>query len=111
MSKSSEQVFINSKKDSGKNTADTNGESVFINPAKKNDNTKKPMNPKLAEMKSIFDSLDTDKSGFIERSEFKKLLKESGFTDKQADDMIQRTDNDKDGKINFKEFCDRFDIC
>jgi len=56
-----------------------------------------------------FALLDKDKSGDISFSELKELLPKMGIeksekTDKQAQDLLQKYDTDKSGKLEFEEF-------
>lgn len=49
---------------------------------------------------------DTDGSGFIERSELKEAMKVIGETlsDRDIDELMQTSDTDNDGKINYEDF-------
>jgi Ca2+-binding EF-hand superfamily protein len=60
-----------------------------------------------AEMKESFLSFDTDKSGFIETSEFKQAMLSQGepLTQAELDDMIRKWDKNNDGKLDYKEWC------
>ncbi|XP_012861720.2 parvalbumin-like EF-hand-containing protein [Echinops telfairi] len=64
-------------------------------------------------IQKAFQTLDKDKSGFIEWNEIKYILStipSSGptapLTDEEAEAMIQAADTDGDGRINFEEFSD-----
>ncbi|XP_075416272.1 parvalbumin-like EF-hand-containing protein [Tenrec ecaudatus] len=64
-------------------------------------------------IRKAFQTLDKDKSGFIEWNEIKYILStipSSGptapLTDEEAEAMIQAADSDGDGRINFEEFSD-----
>lgn len=59
-----------------------------------------------ADLKAAFMVFDTDGSGFIERSELKSAMKVIGETlsDRDIDELLQTTDADNDGKINYEEF-------
>lgn len=59
----------------------------------------------------LFNSADTDKSGFIDRAELKKLLAELGQileipppSDNDVENELKRLDDNKDGKISKQEF-------
>ncbi|XP_024409720.3 parvalbumin-like EF-hand-containing protein isoform X2 [Desmodus rotundus] len=62
-------------------------------------------------IRKAFQTLDKDKSGFIEWNEIKYVLSivpSSGpaapLTDEEAEAMIQAADSDEDGRIDFEEF-------
>ncbi|PNJ88465.1 parvalbumin-like EF-hand-containing protein [Pongo pygmaeus] len=64
-----------------------------------------------AAIREAFQSLDKDKSGFIEWNEIKYILSiipSSGptapLTDEEAEAMIQAADTDGDGRIDYEEF-------
>ena len=59
-----------------------------------------------AMLKSAFIKSDTDKSGFLDRKEFKACLKGSGlgFTKKEINVMLTEVDIDGDGKVTYEEF-------
>ena len=60
-----------------------------------------------AKLKNAFDCFDLDKSGIITRENFIKILKIEKLSDskKVASDLIDPNDINKDGKIDFDEFC------
>ena len=63
-----------------------------------------------AELKSAFDTLDKNKDGVISKEELKGLLKDlsgedGGVDDSVIDEMMTMADTDKDGMVNFAEFC------
>merc|ERR1711990_530544 len=78
-------------------------------------NTKnKAAMPSKAELETIvqkaFELYDTDKSGFLERDEIKKLLNDAcaelgapAITDAQLDEVIKTVDDNGDGKFSFDE--------
>lgn len=61
-------------------------------------------------VRKAFEIYDTDKSGFLERDEIKKLLDDAcgelgadEITEKQLDAVIQTVDVNNDGKFSFEE--------
>merc|ERR1712118_158267 len=70
--------------------------------------------PTKAELETIvkkaFELYDTDKSGYLEREEIKKLLNDAcgelgapAITDAQLDEVIKTVDDNNDGKFSFEE--------
>jgi Ca2+-binding EF-hand superfamily protein len=69
-----------------------------------------------AELKSVFDAVDANKSGSIDKEEFEKVLTQynaSPSTTKKIEPakikelaglFIQACDSNADGKVNFEEF-------
>eukprot|EP01126_Amoeba_proteus_P018961 TRINITY_DN1967_c0_g1_i2.p1 TRINITY_DN1967_c0_g1~~TRINITY_DN1967_c0_g1_i2.p1 ORF type:complete len:138 (-),score=31.07 TRINITY_DN1967_c0_g1_i2:129-542(-) len=59
-----------------------------------------------SELKSYFEMLDVDGSGFINESELLEGLKQMGqdLTKEQLDELLKDLDKDGDGKINYREF-------
>ena len=57
-------------------------------------------------LKNAFIKADKDKSGYLDRKEFKDCLKASGlgFTKKEINVMMTEVDLDGDGKITYEEF-------
>jgi len=57
-------------------------------------------------LKGAFIKADKDKSGYLDRKEFKACLKGSGlgFTKKEINVMLSEVDLDGDGKITYEEF-------
>ena len=58
-------------------------------------------------LRNAFDCFDIDKNGIISREDVIKLLKMGNLVDpkKVASDLIDPNDVNKDGKIDFDEFC------
>ena len=61
-------------------------------------------------VRKAFEIYDTDKSGFLERDEIKKLLDDAcgelgadEITEEQLDAVIQTVDANNDGKFSFDE--------
>ncbi|CBI23246.3 unnamed protein product, partial [Vitis vinifera] len=53
-----------------------------------------------------FNYFDKDNSGFITRDELENAMKEYGMGDEDSiKEIINEVDTDKDGRINYKEFC------
>eukprot|EP00923_Selenidium_pygospionis_P001745 GHVN01002540.1.p2 GENE.GHVN01002540.1~~GHVN01002540.1.p2 ORF type:complete len:153 (+),score=22.74 GHVN01002540.1:116-574(+) len=61
-----------------------------------------------AALKKLFETFDTDNSGFITPDDLKKLIAEAGFsdqvTDEEINELVARVDTTGDGKISFEEF-------
>ena len=59
------------------------------------------------ELKKAFEVMDANKDGVVTRDELKTLLKNLGevVDDAVIDEMINLADANKDGKIDFAEFC------
>lgn len=57
-------------------------------------------------MRTIFDSFDKDKNGYLEKDEIKKVSEELGkpLTPEELDKVMKMMDLNKDGKISFDEF-------
>merc|ERR1712228_262083 len=55
---------------------------------------------------TIFTEFDTNKDGYIQLTEFRKVLKHIGEDDSEQNtkELLKLLDDDKDGRINFKEF-------
>ena len=52
----------------------------------------------------MFNIIDIDRSGFIERSEMIDFLENSEFSNVNVDDFIRELDQNSDGKISLEEF-------
>ena len=72
------------------------------------------VNPKTEEdwHKVAFKMLDADGSGFIERAEMKRLIEAFGCdaTEGNFRDFLKMTDQNGDGKMDFKEFAQLFTL-
>merc|ERR1712091_335664 len=62
----------------------------------------------LEEFKEAFNLFDTDKSGFIDAMELAFCMRALGFepTDAEIKEMLQKTDQDGNGAVEFNEFVD-----
>jgi Ca2+-binding EF-hand superfamily protein len=58
------------------------------------------------ELKDIFDEIDTDKTGKLDKTELLKAFRkaEPTATEKQVEDMIKFADKNGDGEVDFEEF-------
>ena len=59
---------------------------------------------KVVELKEMFDALDTDGSGTLERPELITLLQKMGEPEERVEELFLEADKDGDGKVDFKEF-------
>ncbi|KPM02894.1 hypothetical protein NH340_JMT01626 [Sarcoptes scabiei] len=59
-----------------------------------------------ADLKAAFMVFDKDKNGYITRDELKSamMIIDEPINDHDLDELLQTTDHDKDGKINYEEF-------
>ena len=59
-------------------------------------------------MREIFDSIDEDNSGYLDRQELGHLAKRAGrhLNERQLDDAMRAMDADNSGQVDFEEFCD-----
>jgi hypothetical protein len=65
------------------------------------------MNSKLDEARKAFNTIDTDKSGSITKSELQEALERSRgevVSSKEINSIFNHLDTNKDGEISFKEF-------
>ncbi|KAK3771291.1 hypothetical protein RRG08_024370 [Elysia crispata] len=60
----------------------------------------------IGKLRQLFDKFDTDKSGFLDKNELRKVMEFSGhkFTDSEINDILKGADSSGDGKISFDEF-------
>lgn len=58
-------------------------------------------------MRKAFQMFDTTKSGFIETIKIKTILNTMGqlFDDAELNNLINKNDPDRSGKVNFEAFC------
>ena len=68
-------------------------------------------NPDDAVLKEMFDFFDTDKSGQLDKNEFKVIFAQSfdnygaPMSDKDINRMFEKLDRDGSGKLSYDEFC------
>lgn len=65
---------------------------------------------KMAQLRQIFYSIDTNRSGFIEKNELIAVMRRVGYSDADINVIFSRADFDGDGRINFNEFCQSFTV-
>ncbi|CAJ0945324.1 unnamed protein product, partial [Mesorhabditis belari] len=65
-------------------------------------------NPLSLSLKAVFEELDVDGDGFITRSELRTAFQRMGhvLSDHDIKNIYKHVDQNNDGKINFKEFCE-----
>jgi calmodulin len=58
------------------------------------------------EMRSVFNSFDTDGNGVLDKNELKNAFKDfkGGLTDEEVDALMAEADTNGDGQISFEEF-------
>ena len=63
---------------------------------------------KMKDARTLFNELDEDRSGFLDREEVAALFKSLGWTSKQLkkdlDSALQQLDGNGDNEISFEEF-------
>lgn len=67
---------------------------------------KDPKKVQESELKAVFQQMDTDKSGKLNRNEIKQQFVKLAIkmTDQRLDQILNQADKDKDGNINYEEF-------
>lgn len=107
---------MNSIKKSPKRKKTTNSENKKMSIAKQNliDNESSPFNKdyqlnetiKSIIIKEAFRMFDSDKSGYIDKKEFRKLVHSLGLelNIKKIDDLMRKIDKDGSGNIDIEEF-------
>jgi len=67
---------------------------------------KNPKEVTKCELKAVFDSKDTDKSGKLDKAEVKAMCQqlEMDVSESHLDKMLGDADTDGDGQVNFNEF-------
>lgn len=63
------------------------------------------------ELKYVFATFDKNHDGFIKKKELEESLKRIGIsaTEKDVEEMVEKVDSNRDGLIDFDEFCKLFD--
>ncbi|CAA3006581.1 calmodulin 3 [Olea europaea subsp. europaea] len=63
------------------------------------------------ELKNVFATFDKNHDGFITKKELEESLKRIGIsaTEKDVEEMVEKVDSNRDGLIDFDEFCKLFD--
>lgn len=58
------------------------------------------------ELRVVFNSFDTDGSGFLDKNELKNAFSnfKGGLTDAEVDALMADADANGDGKVSFEEF-------
>lgn len=57
--------------------------------------------------RTVFDTFDVNKDGFLTATEFRQVMTELGVADltlEQAQALLDRQDTDSDGTVSFDEF-------
>ncbi|XP_050378129.1 calmodulin-like protein 30 [Argentina anserina] len=74
--------------------------------------TKSSSQPKMEEMRWVFDKFDTNKDGKISREEYKSALKtlDKEMTEAEIAKTFKALDSDGDGSIDWKEFVEMFNM-
>lgn len=62
------------------------------------------------ELKSVFNTFDKNKDGYITRNELKQAMNGAGMimNENQIDEMLENMDVNRDGFIDLREFCASF---
>ena len=60
----------------------------------------------LSNLRQVFDLLDADKNGYLDRYEIKMAfaMLDKPYTNDDIEDLMGEADKDKDGRISFEEF-------
>ncbi|CAL6033972.1 EF_hand domain-containing protein [Hexamita inflata] len=69
--------------------------------------------PDFKAFKQIFDTIDADRSGKIDRNELQKALAlmQLDMDKETIDQMLHLVDQDNDGQMDFEEFCIFVNVC
>lgn len=61
---------------------------------------------KHANLRKLFDWIDADKNGYLDRYEIKMAfaMSDRPFTDEDVEKLMEECDTDRDGRISFIEF-------
>ncbi|KAJ1454221.1 hypothetical protein M885DRAFT_522003 [Pelagophyceae sp. CCMP2097] len=68
--------------------------------------TEDPVLKRRAELRAVFDAIDTDGGGTLDEAEFAAALRAAGgdYSNEQASKLFKATDADDDGTLDFEEF-------
>eukprot|EP01084_Bolivina_argentea_P071383 129816_1 len=79
---------------------------VSITPTESDKSKSRALERKEKKAREIFSTFDSDGSGFINKDEMRKLLKDMyvPMSELQLDDLMQNMDADGSGEVDFKEF-------
>ena len=68
------------------------------------------MNTSQKSLEEIFNSMDTDKNGYLSQQEFRHAIRKLniGVSSQEIDNVMKKIDSNQDGKIDWKEFCAKF---
>ncbi|KAJ1650247.1 hypothetical protein IWQ61_008899 [Dispira simplex] len=66
---------------------------------------------RMKELRQTFQVFDKDGDGFVTREELREVMSQLGETldDQELDEMMTSADANKDGKLDFAEFCKHFE--
>ncbi|XP_058182098.1 calmodulin-like protein 3 [Rhododendron vialii] len=64
-----------------------------------------------AELRKVFATFDKNKDGFITKQELRESMRNVGvdMSEAEAAEMVEKVDSNRDGLIDFDEFCELFD--
>ena len=63
---------------------------------------------KGTKIRAIFNAFDKNKNGRLSRSEFREALEmlKLGLTTEEVEIMLQEADSNRDGNVDYEEFCE-----
>ena len=91
----------------GEKIVQCSGESCSCNTGKQKDKCRM----KMRDVLEVFKTFDEGNKEFIDLKDLKRVLKEynENLTNEEFNILFKETDNDKDGKINFRDFLSKFE--